>query len=45
MSNSQWCDSSSKGVVLKLHDFCHNPKCKCQKQLTFTPRQFQLKGA
>ena len=22
---------------------CHNPKCNCQKQLTFTPKQFQLK--
>ena len=21
---------------------CHNPKCKCQKQLTFSPNQFQL---
>ena len=24
---------------------CHNPKCKCQKQITFTPKQFQLEGA
>ena len=23
---------------------CHNPKCKCQKQITFTPKQFQLEG-
>ena len=23
---------------------CHNPKCKCQKQITFTPKQFQLDG-
>ena len=23
---------------------CHNPKCNCQKQITFTPKQFQLKG-
>ena len=21
---------------------CHNHKCKCQKQITFTPNQFQL---
>ena len=21
---------------------CQNPKCKCQKQITFTPNQFQL---
>ena len=24
---------------------CHNPKCKCQKQITFSPNQFQLEGA
>ena len=23
---------------------CHNPKCYCQKQITFTPKQFQLEG-
>ena len=23
---------------------CHNPKCNCQKQLTFSTRQFQLEG-
>ena len=23
---------------------CHNPKCKYQKQITFTPKQFQLEG-
>ena len=23
---------------------CHNPKCNCQKQITFTPKQFQLGG-
>ena len=23
---------------------CQNPKCKCQKQITFTPQQFQLEG-
>ena len=28
--------------MLKLHDMCHNPKCRCQKQITFTPKQFQL---
>ena len=30
--------------MLKLHDMCHNPKCKCQKQITFSPRHFQLEG-
>ena len=23
---------------------CHNPKCNCQKQITFTTKQFQLEG-
>ena len=44
MSNSAWCDLNKKCTVLKLHDFCHNPKCKYQKQITFTPKQFQLEG-
>ena len=45
MSNQAWCDLYSKRDILKLHGLCHNPKCKCQKQLTFNPRQFQLEGA
>ena len=44
MSNSAWCDLNKNCTVLKLHDMCHNPKCKCQKQMTFTPKQFQLEG-
>ena len=44
MSNSAWCDLNKNCTVLKLHDMCHNPKCNCQKQITFTPRQFQLEG-
>ena len=44
MSNSAWCDLNNKITVLKLHDLCHNPECKCQKQITFTPKQFQLEG-
>ena len=23
---------------------CHNPNCNCQKQITFTPKQFRLEG-
>ena len=23
---------------------CHNPKCNCQKQSTFAPKQFQWEG-
>ena len=30
---------------MNLHDFCHDPKCKCQKQITFSPKQFQLEAA
>ena len=44
MSNSAWCDLNKNCNVLKLHDVCHNPKCKCQKQITFGPDQFQLEG-
>ena len=45
MSNSACCDINKDCTVSKLHDLCQNPKCKCQKQNTFTPRQFQLEGA
>ena len=45
MSNSAWCDLNKNCTVLKLHDMCHNPKCNCQKQITFSPRQFQLERA
>ena len=42
MSNSAWCDLNSKGNVLKLHDKRPNPKCNCQKIITFTPHQYML---
>ena len=42
MLNSAWCDLNSKKVILKLHDKFPNPKCKCQKIITFTPHQFML---
>ena len=45
MSISALCDSNKNCAVLKLHDMCHNPKCKCRKQITFSPNQFQLDGA
>ena len=45
MTNSAWCDLKKKCTVSKLHDMCHNPKCNCQNQITFTPKQFQLEGA
>ena len=44
MSNSAWCDLNKNCTVLKLHDMCHNPECKCQKQITCSPKQFQLEG-
>ena len=44
MSNSACRDLNKVFNVLKLHDMCHNPKCNCQKQITFTPKQFQLEG-
>ena len=45
MSNSACCDQNKNCTVLKLHDMFHNPKCKCQKILTFSPNQFQLEDA
>ena len=45
MSNSAWCDLTENFTVLKLHDLCHNPKCNCQKQITFTPKQYMPEGA
>ena len=45
MSTSAWCDLNENCTVLKLHDICRNPKCKCQKQFAFSPDQFQLEGA
>ena len=44
MSNSSWWDLNKNCTVLRLHDMCHNPKSKCQKQITFSPNQFQLEG-
>ena len=44
VGNLGWCDLNKDCTVLKLHDMCHNPKCKCQKQKTFGPRQFQIEG-
>ena len=44
MSNSAWCYLKEDCTVLNLHDMCHNPKCICQKQILFTPRQFQIEG-
>ena len=37
MSFTAWCDSNSEGDSSKCYDFCPNPNCKCQKQITLTP--------
>ena len=44
MNNSAWCDLNKNCTALNLQDMCHNPKCNCQKQITFFPNQFQLEG-
>ena len=44
MSNSAWCDLNCKDNTLKLHDRCFNPKCICQKIVTFAPHQYMLEG-
>ena len=44
LCQNQLCDLNKDCTVLKLQDMCHNPKCNCQKQITFSPKQFQLEG-
>ena len=44
MSNQAWIDLYSRGNIIKLHDKCPNPKCGCQKIITFTPHQYMLEG-
>ena len=44
MSKSAWCGLNSKGDTLKIHDKCPNPRCNCQKLITFLPKQFQPEG-
>ena len=44
MSNQAWTDLNSQGNILKLHGKCPNPKCGCQKIITFTPHQYMLEG-
>ena len=31
MSSSAQCDLNNIGDIIKLHDLCDEPKCKCQK--------------
>ena len=39
-----WCDVN-KYNILRLHDYCLNPNCKCRKQITFTLKHIQIEGA
>ena len=43
ISNRNWCDINTLGVIPKLYKMCLNPESKCQKQITFPPRQYKLK--
>ena len=45
LSGSAWTDLNKNGTILKLHDMCPNQNCKCQKRITFTPRQFELEDS
>ena len=45
MSSFSWSDLNNRGNLLKVNDKCPNPKCKCRKQITFTPKEFQLEEA
>ena len=45
LSGSAWTDLNKNGTILKLHDMCPNQNCRCQKQITFSPRQFELEGS
>ena len=44
LSNEAWTDLNKNYNILKLHDKCPNPKCNCQKIITFTPHQYMLEG-
>ena len=44
VSNSAWFELNKNCNVLKLHYMCHIRKCNCQKQITFTPKQYMLEG-
>ena len=44
MSNSAWSDLNSQGNISKLHDKYPNPKCNCQKIITFKHHQYMLEG-
>ena len=45
MSNAASCGLNCYGDTFKLHNLCENPDCKCRKQITYTPKQFQIEEA
>ena len=45
MSNWAWFHLNSKGDIFSFYDPCHKPKCKCQKQTTFSPVHFEVEVA
>ena len=44
MSKFAWTDSNSKGLILKLHDLSGKDRCKCQRMICFTPKQFGIES-
>ena len=45
MSKSAWSGLNSNVTILKINGICPNENFKCQKQIIFTPRQFELEGS
>ena len=45
MSSTAWTDLNSKGDILKLHNLCGKDGCKCQRNVCFTSKQFEVEGS
>ena len=45
MSHQAWCDINCNCDTLNFHDMCGRNGYKCQKEITFTPRQYMLKSS
>ena len=44
MSNIAWCDLNFNNNILRVHDYCQNPKCKYIKnKLISHQKNFNLK--
>ena len=44
MSNIGWSDLDNNKTS-RQRGYCAKPNCICQKQITFTPKPFQMEGA